>query len=158
VSPGGGQWQCRPRAHLEVLWWARRCGESWRLARLGRAQHLRPPGSSGLDWVGVPDGAAWWGPVATRFGGASVGLVRVWPRTGVAAVARLGRRWRLPGIWSLWYSSCAVGSLGELRWWLWIRPPAVVVVGWWLSILLLGAGAHLVDSRQIWWPLGRETT
>jgi hypothetical protein len=61
VSPGGGQWQCRPRARLEVLWWARRCGESWRLARLGRAQHLRPPGSSGLDWVGVPDGAAWWG-------------------------------------------------------------------------------------------------
>jgi hypothetical protein len=152
MDTGRGQRQRRPRTRLEVLWRARRRGKSWRLARPGRARRMRPPGGGSLGWVRGPGGAAWWGPAVIGSGGAGVRLVRVWSGAGAATVARLGQRWRLPRIWSLWFSSHTVGSLGggELRWWLWIwRLPAAVVAGWWLSILLLllGAGTRSVDSR-----------
>jgi hypothetical protein len=48
VDPGGGQRQRHPHARLEVLRWARRRGESWRLAQPGR---VRPPGGGNLGWA-----------------------------------------------------------------------------------------------------------
>jgi hypothetical protein len=112
VDTGRGQRQHRPRTRLEVLQRAQRRGKSWRLARPGRARRMRPPGGGSLGWVRGRGGATWWGPAATRSGGASVWLVRVWSGAGAATVARLGQRWRLPRIWSLWFSSHTVGSLG----------------------------------------------